>query len=335
MRLTHRVAAIIALGLGVALAAAVVAGLLIHRGRDEGPARSVAGSTVAATRTTHSTTTETDGGTSLTRAERRRERGDSRFALTVAPRDKRARIAFKSKPRAGLMFDVKTGRVLWEMNPERELPIASLTKMMTALIIAKRHRFDEKVMVHPDAPSTPGSGTGVLKAGRRVSLGSLMYGLLLVSGNDAAVALADYDAGSVGAFVKRMNKTARHMGLRCTHFTTPNGLRDEGNYSCPLDLATLARADLADNKLRRIARTNHARLPFPVKGGYVDLYNNNPFIRAGMPGITGLKTGYTDPAGRCYVTTAIRGGREIGVVLLHSPDPLKQVPALLAKGARL
>jgi serine-type D-Ala-D-Ala carboxypeptidase (penicillin-binding protein 5/6) len=232
-----------------------------------------------------------------------------------------------------MLFDVGTGDILWQRNPELRLPIASLTKMMTALIITERHRFRERVMIRPDATRTPGSGVGVLPAGKRVPLGALMYGLLLVSGNDAAVALAEYDAGSVGAFVRRMNQTARHIGLTCSHFTTPHGLQDEGNYSCANDLAELARADLANPKVSQIARTNRARLPFPIKGGYLDLYNNNPFIRAGVPGITGLKTGYTAPAGRCYVTTARRGGRELGVILLDSPDPLKQVPALLRKGA--
>jgi D-alanyl-D-alanine carboxypeptidase len=84
----------------------------------------------------------------------------------------------------------------------------------------------------------------------------------------------------------------------------------------------------------RIAATDHGRFRFPIRGGFLDLYNNNPFIRAGAEGITGLKTGYTDAAGRCYVITARRGGRHLGVVLLHSPKPLDQVPALLTAGER-
>jgi D-alanyl-D-alanine carboxypeptidase (penicillin-binding protein 5/6) len=328
--MSRRVAAVVALLLGTALAGAVAVGIVLRTERDEGSTSPEPSSTAAATR---QSSTPTSAGTSLTRAELRRERRDSRFAVAPAPRGERVRIAFKPSPRAGMLFDVRSGDVLWERNPDLQLPIASLTKMMTALIIAERHRFSERVMIRPDATRTPGSGVGVLPAGKRVSLGALMYGLLLVSGNDAAVALAEYDAGGVGAFVDRMNQTARHMGLTCTHFTTPHGLQDAGNYSCARDLAALARADLANPKLRAIAQTNRARLPFPIKGGYLDLYNNNPFIRAGTPGITGLKTGYTAPAGRCYVTTARRGTRELGVVLLHSPDPLKQVPALLEKGA--
>jgi D-alanyl-D-alanine carboxypeptidase (penicillin-binding protein 5/6) len=175
---------------------------------------------------------------------------------------------------------------------------------------------------------------GVLPKGETVPLRDLFYGLLLVSGNDAAIALAQHDAGGVNAFVQRMNRTARRMGLRCSHFSSPSGIFDRDNYSCPRDLATLARADLANRWIRRTAAIDHARFPFPVKGGHLDLYNNNPFIRLGTKGITGLKTGYTAAAGRCYVITRRIDGHELGVVLLNTPNPIDQVPALLRAGAR-
>ncbi|HZA89399.1 MAG TPA: serine hydrolase [Solirubrobacterales bacterium] len=264
--------------------------------------------------------------------EHRRER--SPFALRSAPGPPPVRVKFERPPRAGVLFDVRTGEVLWERHPRRELPIASLTKMMTALVIAERHRSNERVRITPETLAYEGSGVGVLPEGRKVKLEPMLNGLLLVSGNDAAIALAQHDAGSVPRFVRRMNKRARRLGLRCTRFSSPHGLQDRRNHSCPLDLAALARADLANRRISRIARTDHARFPFPIRGGYLDLYNNNPFIRLGAEGITGLKTGYTDAAGRCYVTTARRGGRHLGVVLLHSPNPIEQVPALLRAGAR-
>ena len=231
------------------------------------------------------------------------------------------------------MFDVGTGEILWEHHPDRELPIASLTKMMTAHLIADRHDPDEKVLISKDAPRTGGSMVGVLPVGKKVPLGTLLKGLLLVSGNDAATALAEHDAGSVARFVERMNDEARRLGLGCSHFTTPHGLEDKDNYSCPRDLALLARADLGNARIAAIASADHVSVPFPIKGGVLELYNNNPFIRAGDETITGLKTGYTDAAGRCYVTTAMRAGRELGVILLDSPDPLRQVPKLLDLGA--
>jgi serine-type D-Ala-D-Ala carboxypeptidase (penicillin-binding protein 5/6) len=257
----------------------------------------------------------------------------SRFTLQPSPRRFPVQVAFKRPPRAGILFEVHSGRVLWQHDPGRRLPIASLTKMITALIIARRDGPDEQVLITPEALAYEGSGIGVLPKGKKVPLRDLFDGLLLVSGNDAAIALAQHDSGSVPAFVRRMNRWRGRLGLACSRFSSPSGILDQGNYSCPRDLAALARADLANRRIRRVVGARHARFPFPIKGGYLDLYNNNPFILMGMKGITGVKTGYTDAAGRCYVTTQRRDGHELGVVLLDSPNPLDQVPALLRAGA--
>ena len=158
---------------------------------------------------------------------------------------------------------------------------------------------------------------------------------MLVSGNDAAIALAQHDARTQRRFVARMNRRARRLGLACSHFASPSGIIDRRNYSCPLDLATLARARPRQPRpCGGSSRTRRARLPFPIKGGVLDLFNINPFISMRMPGITGVKTGLTDAAGRCYVITQRRGARQLGVVLLNSPDPLGQVPRLLRAGFR-
>jgi D-alanyl-D-alanine carboxypeptidase len=252
-----------------------------------------------------------------------------RYQLDPRPAKLAVHVDFDRPPRAGVLFDVETGRILWQRNPRRELPIASLTKMMTGLLIAERHRPGERVAITPEALLYEGSGVGVLPEGARIRLEAMLRGLLLVSGNDAAIALAQHDAGSVGDFVHRMNRRARQLGLACTRFSSPHGLQDEGNHSCPLDLAALARADLANPRVRTIVGDDHERFPFPVKGGFLDLSNNNPFIQRGVPGITGVKTGYTDAAGRCYVITQRSGDRHLGVVLLHSPHPLPQVTELL------
>jgi D-alanyl-D-alanine carboxypeptidase (penicillin-binding protein 5/6) len=258
------------------------------------------------------------------------------FALQRAPGDLPVHVEFAptNEPRAGILFDVHSGRVLWQHDPGQRLPIASLTKMMTALIIAKRHKPTEQVLITRQALAYEGSGVGVLPKGKKVSLKDLFYGLLLVSGNDAAIALAQHDSRTVPAFVRRMNRWRKRLGLRCTHFSTPSGILDQRNYSCPRDLAMLARADLANPWIRQVVATREVRFPFPIKGNYLDLYNNNPFIIERMKGITGLKTGYTDAAGRCYVTTQKLDGHELGVVLLNTPNPLDQVPALLRAGAK-
>jgi D-alanyl-D-alanine carboxypeptidase (penicillin-binding protein 5/6) len=256
--------------------------------------------------------------------------------LAVAPAagPPAVRVRFRDPPAAGLLFDVDSGEVLWQRHPRLRLPIASLTKMMTALLIAERHRLTERLRITQRAVNFAGSGIGLLPEGKRVKLAPLLYGLMLVSGNDAAIALAQHDAGGQDRFVARMNRRAMALGLTCSRFSGPSGIRDRGNYSCPLDLATLARLDLANPIVRRVVGTRRARFRFPIKGGVLDLFNINPFIRRGDPGITGIKTGLTAAAGRCYVITARRRGRHLGVVLLDSPDPLAQVPRLLEAGAR-
>jgi D-alanyl-D-alanine carboxypeptidase (penicillin-binding protein 5/6) len=255
----------------------------------------------------------------------------SRFRVDLFA-DDLVRLRFVRKPRAGLLFDVRTGRVLWRANPGRRLPIASLTKIMTAMLIVERENPHERVRITRRAKRTPGSAIGVLPRYRKVQLEALLNGLLLVSGNDAAVALAQHSAGTVPAFVRLMNDRAAEMGLDCTRFSAPHGLNDEGNHSCAADLGTLARAALHLRRIRRIARRKRAILKFPIRGGRLFLYNNNPLMRQGYGGVTGLKTGYTRRAGRSIVTTARRGDVELGVVLLRSYDPATQARKLLDRG---
>jgi D-alanyl-D-alanine carboxypeptidase (penicillin-binding protein 5/6) len=237
------------------------------------------------------------------------------------------------RPRAALVFDVRTGRVLWRLHPLSRLPIASLTKLMTALIVVDRTSGHERARVTRDALRYQGSGVGLLPKGRHVSVEALLYGLLLPSGNDAAIALADHVSGGRRAFVRLMNEKARELGLRCTRFVSPHGL-ENGNRSCPADLAALSRAVLRHSRLARIVRKDHAVVRFPIKGGKLYLNSTNPLLRAGYPGTVGLKTGDTDAAGHCLIAIVRRGPLTLGVVLLHSPNPPKQARELLNKGFR-
>jgi serine-type D-Ala-D-Ala carboxypeptidase (penicillin-binding protein 5/6) len=242
------------------------------------------------------------------------------------------RLRFHQQPRSGLLFDLDTGEVLWRRLPDRVLPIASLTKMMTALIVVQRARPSDKVRVTKEALAYKGSGVGVLPRGKRVKLETMLNGLLLPSGNDAAIALAQRVSGTVERFVRRMNEQARAFGLACTRFSSPSGFEDVGNHSCATDLAAMARALLDQPRLARIVRRRRAVLPFPIKGGRLFLFNNNPLLRMGYPGAIGVKTGYTNAAGPCLVAAAQRGGRRLGVVLLHSPNPARQARVLLDRG---
>jgi D-alanyl-D-alanine carboxypeptidase len=243
------------------------------------------------------------------------------------------RQRFAKPPRAALLFDVGTGEVLARHRALRVVPIASLTKIMTALVVTQESSPDERVRITRAALRYQGSGIGVLPRGRRVRLETLLNGLLLVSGNDAAIALAVHISGTERRFVRLMNEKARLWGLRCTHFASSDGLQD-GNRSCAADLAVLTRLAMRDRRIRRIARRSQVSFRFPIKGGRLFLVGHNPLIRAGYRGAIGLKTGYTDAAGRCFVGVARRNGRTLAVVLLRSSDPVKHAAALLNRGFR-
>jgi D-alanyl-D-alanine carboxypeptidase (penicillin-binding protein 5/6) len=241
-------------------------------------------------------------------------------------------VSFRRPPRAALLFNLTTGQVLWSRNPYLRLPIASLTKMMTALLIVQSAPPDAPVLITRQAVDMPGSKVGVLPRGRHVKLESLLYGLLLPSGNDAAVALAQHVAGTVNKFVVRMNQQAAKLGLGCTRYSSPSGFYDGGNFSCAADLAVLAHVDMQQPRIAHIVGTYEAILPFPIKGGKLYLYNNNPLLIYKYPGVTGMKTGQTEAAGRCLVATAERHGVRLGAIVLNSEDPGTQARQLLDLG---
>jgi D-alanyl-D-alanine carboxypeptidase (penicillin-binding protein 5/6) len=237
-------------------------------------------------------------------------------------------VDLRRPPRAGLVFDVGTGEVLWRRRPLASVPMASLTKIMTALMVLSRTRPNEPVRITRAALRYSGQAIGLLPRGKRVRLETLLNGLLIVSGNDAAIALAVHVSGSERRFVRQMNRRARAWGLDCTHFASAHGLED-GNRSCARDLAVLTRLAMAKRRIRRIVRRRQVSFRFPIKGRKLFLSGHNPLMRLGYRGAIGLKTGYTSAAGRCFVGVARRRGRTLGVVLLGSRDPSKHAPKLL------
>jgi serine-type D-Ala-D-Ala carboxypeptidase (penicillin-binding protein 5/6) len=258
--------------------------------------------------------------------------GDAPLTLDLSGANDPVQAGFQNPPRAGLLFDLNNGRVLWELNPLQRLHMASLTKLMTALRVVHSTTPDTPVLVTKEAVDAAGSKVGVLPLGKHVPAETLLYGLLLPSGNDAATALAQHVSGSVSAFVASMNVEAARLGLGCTHYSSPSGYINASNYTCAADLAELAYVDLQQPRITHIVRSAEAVLPFPIKGGKLYLYNNNPLLVYGYPGTTGMKTGYTELAGDCLVATAERGGVRLGVVLLHSPDMGQQAEYLLNAG---
>ncbi|MEA2497500.1 MAG: hypothetical protein QOJ29_5411, partial [Thermoleophilaceae bacterium] len=243
-------------------------------------------------------------------------------------------LSFKDPPRSAIVFDVETGEVLWRRNPLKRVPIASVTKIMTALLVVEQTRSRDEIRISKDALNYVGSGVGLLPKGRHVTTEALLHGLLLPSGNDAAIALADGIAGSRAAFVAQMNAKAQTLGLRCTHFASPSGI-DDRDRSCAADLAALTRIVMSKTRIARIVRKAHAAVRFPIKGGKLYLNNTNPLLRMGYPGTLGLKTGDTDKAGRCLIAVVRRGGRTLAAIVLHSPNPQLQVRRLFAKAFRV
>nr|WP_326213310.1 D-alanyl-D-alanine carboxypeptidase family protein [uncultured Oscillibacter sp.] len=210
---------------------------------------------------------------------------------------------------AAVLMDMDSGRVLYERNAGARMLIASTTKILTALVAIRDGNLSDTVKVSREAAYTEGSSM-YLKEGEELTLETLLYGLLLCSGNDAAVAVAEHVGGSVEGFVERMNETALELGMEDSSFANPNGLDDEEHYSTAYDMALLARAAMGNETLVRIASTRTATI-----GGRT-MTNHNKLLRY-MDGCLGLKTGYTRAAGRTLVSCAERNGQRLIAVTLQ------------------
>ena len=220
------------------------------------------------------------------------------------------------RARAGILIELSTGAVLFEKHPDQPRPIASLTKIMTALLVLERDpHLSGTVPISPRAARQDPIDVG-LAMGKRVKVRDLMYGLLLRSGNDAAVALAEYVSGSVPRFIHLMNARARELGLEHTRFATPNGLSDKG-YSTAREVAILARAALQDERFAELVRTK--RYTIHSRAVTVRRLRNLNGLLTSFPGTFGVKTGYTHAAGECVAAAARRGGEELLAVVLGDP----------------
>ena len=235
------------------------------------------------------------------------------------------------KAPAAIVMDAGTGRVLWAKREHMRRPIASTTKIMTALVAMEHLRPNEIVRVTRKASRVP-YGEG-LKAGERVPAWKLYYGLLLASANDTAVALAEAAGGTRERFLKLMNEKARALGLRHTHYRSASGLIDEGNYSTVRDLAMLTRHALRVPRFREIVATKLKRVWWkpPV---WAKLYENHNKLLWRYAGADGVKTGWTRAAGPCLVASATRNGIQLITVVLDSPDHYRDTIHLLDYGFR-
>ena len=228
--------------------------------------------------------------------------------------------AFDTKARAAIMIDFRTGSVLFAKNPDERIPPASMSKLMTAYMVfdalkSGRLKEDDELPVSERAWRTGGSKMFV-GVGSRVRVHDLIRGVIIQSGNDACVVFAEGLAGSEEAFAERMTKKGREIGLTGSHFANANGLPDPDHYMTVRDLATLAGRLIAD---------------FPAFYGIyseeeftfnnIRQFSRNPLLRGGVPGVDGLKTGYTDEAGYGLVVSAKRDDRRLILVMAGLSDP--------------
>jgi len=217
--------------------------------------------------------------------------------------------AISTSASAAVLMDVDSGRVLYSQNANAKMLIASTTKILTALVAIEHGNLSDVVTVRRDATLAEGSSM-YLKEGDHLTLETLLYGLLLCSGNDAAVAIADAVGGSQAKFVAMMNQKAAELGMTRSSFANPNGLDAENHYSTALDMGKLARAAVENETLVRIASTRSITI-----GGRT-MYNHNKLLSM-MSGCIGLKTGYTQAAGRTLVSCAVRNGQRLVAVTLQ------------------
>ena len=223
-----------------------------------------------------------------------------------------------------VVMDAATGRVLYERRAEEESLIASTTKIMTALVVCRQCNVLDRVRIPAEAVGVEGSSL-YLREGEVLTVQELLYGLMLHSGNDAAVALAIYCGGTLEGFVERMNDMARDLGLEDTHFANPHGLDAPDHHSTAKDLAVLAAYAMDDPIFRQTVSTK------TVTVGERSLRNHNKLLWQ-VAGADGVKTGYTRAAGRILVSSATREGRRLVAVTINAPDDWKDHAALLEDG---
>jgi D-alanyl-D-alanine carboxypeptidase len=232
--------------------------------------------------------------------------------------------------REAILVDAHTGRVLWTKRAHERRKIASLTKIMTATLALRAVPWKSTVTVDKRVTTVPLVKEG-LRAGERVKAWKLFYALLLYSGNDDAAQLAISSAGSIHGFLRQMNAKAHALGLHDTHYRSPSGVIDEGNFSTAWDLAALTRYALRNPRFRSLVKTKRIQVRWS-KPTNSKIYLNNNYLLHAYRGANGVKTGYTHASGWCLVATATRHGRKLIAVILDSPNMYGDARTLLNLG---
>jgi len=240
------------------------------------------------------------------------------FAAPQAPNGTKQPSPPANHARAAALADVTSGRILFSQRGDEPMKIASLTKIMTAIVAIEHGDLDSIVKVSTKAAGKEGSSL-YLKAGEKISLRNALYGLMLRSGNDSAVAIAEHVGGSVEGFAFLMNKKSEEIGLSNSHFMNPHGLDEEGHYSSANDLAKLAVYALHNPDFKEIVSTKVKTAPNPNDAWNYKWVNKNKMLTM-YEGADGVKTGYTKQALRTLVSSATRNGQQLVAVTLNDGD---------------
>ena len=239
--------------------------------------------------------------------------------------------SFGEKPsisaQSALLLDKESGRVLLEYNPHIKLPMASTTKIMTALIALENGSLEDNVKIGENAVGVEGSSI-YLYEDENISLEDLLYGLILRSGNDSAVAIAEYIAGDLENFSSMMNNKAKKIGANNSNFTNPHGLPDESHYTTAYDLALITKNAMEVEEFRNISKAK----TWKSKRDKNNLFYNKNKTLWEYDGGDGVKTGYTIRAGRCLVTSATRNGTQLISVVLNDRNWFEDCYALMDYG---
>jgi len=232
--------------------------------------------------------------------------------------------------KSALLADAETGEILWRRNPNLRCYPASLTKIMTAVLILERGNLEDWVIVPKDAAFT-GESSMALKEGERVQLKDLLNAILVRSANDACVAAAIHLAGSVEKFVERMNEKAKELGMNNTHFVNPHGLHHPQHFTTARDLLTLTRYALQNPTFQSIVSQREIIIA-PTNKSALRCYRNRNKLLELYSGCDGIKTGYTVPAGKCLVASATRNSWKLIAIVLGSQDHFADCATLLDYG---
>ncbi|EFM09819.1 peptidase S11 D-alanyl-D-alanine carboxypeptidase 1 [Paenibacillus curdlanolyticus YK9] len=223
--------------------------------------------------------------------------------------------AISTQAKAAAIIDVESGRLLYSKNGDEPMRIASLTKIMTAIVAIENGNLADKVKVSVRAAGKEGSSI-YLRAGEVMKLEDMLYGLMLRSGNDAATAIAEHVGGSIDGFVKMMNEKAEWIGLKHSRFMNPSGLDEDGHLSTANDLAKLTAYALHNPTFAAIVKTRVKKAPNPNEQWDYSWSNKNKML-AMYEGADGVKTGYTKAALRCLVSSATRNGQQLAAVTIN------------------